>query len=41
MKLEEDPQFTFNPFLFWTLLPNGWETGIRKPSQQYMHELVG
>jgi hypothetical protein len=41
VKLEQDSRFTFNPFLFWTLLPNGWETGIRKPSQQYMHEITG
>jgi len=29
-----------NPFLWHTLLPIGWETGIRKPSQQYMSELL-
>jgi hypothetical protein len=40
-KLKSNSDITFNPFLFWTLLPEAWETGIRKPSQQYMHEIAG
>jgi len=40
-RLESDENVTFNPFLYWTLLPEGWETGIRKPSQQFMHDIAG
>ena len=35
-KIFEDKRFVYNPFLFFTLLPDGWETGIRKPSAQHM-----
>ena len=35
-KLEKDKRFTYNPFLFWSLLPDGWETGIRRPGTLYM-----
>jgi hypothetical protein len=38
-KLEKEERFTFNPFLFWTLLKDGWETGIRKPSTRYMAQI--
>ena len=39
-KLEDDPRFEYNPFLFFTLLPPGWETGIRKPSQRDLSEVA-
>jgi hypothetical protein len=35
-KLEKEKRFTYNPFLFWTLLGDGWETGIRRPSTQHL-----
>jgi hypothetical protein len=38
-KLEKEERFTYNPFLFWTLLPDNWETGIRKPSTRYMAQI--
>jgi hypothetical protein len=34
VKLEGDPLYTFNPFLFWTLLPKHWETGVTTPSRR-------
>lgn len=39
-KLEDDPRFEYNPFLFFTLLPPGWETGVRKPSQRDFSEVA-
>jgi GNAT superfamily N-acetyltransferase len=40
-RVYDDNDITCNPFLWHTLLHDGWETGIRKPSQQFMHEIVG
>ena len=40
-KIRADDSISCNPFLWHTLLPQGWETGIRAPSQQYMHEIAG
>jgi GNAT superfamily N-acetyltransferase len=40
-RVHDDPDITCNPFLWHTLLPDGWETGIRKPSQQHMAEVAG
>jgi hypothetical protein len=40
-RVYDDPMMECNPFLWHTLLPDAWETGIRKPSQQHMHEVAG
>lgn len=34
-KIQKDKRFVYNPFLFFTLLPEGWETGIRTPQQAH------
>jgi GNAT superfamily N-acetyltransferase len=40
-RVYDDKDITCNPFLWHTLLHEGWETGVkRKPSEQYMHGVV-
>lgn len=38
-KIKNDKRFVYNPMLFFTLLPAGWETGIRRPGQQFLEEM--
>lgn len=41
-RIDRDKSIVYNPILFYTLMPQGWETGVmpRKPSNQVFADVV-